>query len=160
MKPSLRVRRFGTLALVPLVVLAGCSSTHATHAATCPSSGSVQSQTQVGSPKPTQITSYVVQTQGCIDHLQVNFLPTVPTVHASYENARSAVLRVEFDSTTLSASLPPVSSGPNSYHALYVKNVQVSTSRSGVTLTITLDRQRPFLVRSSHTTPLTEMFLG
>ena len=152
--------------LVLLAVLAGCSSsststsgsTSTTRGGSCPSSGSTQAQTERGDSAPTSVTRFAPSTEGCLDQLTVNFAPTQPTVTASYENTAAAVLLVEFPGATLGPGLSTSVKNPKGY--LYVKTAQVSTTTSGVSLTITLDKKRPFLISASRVPPLLQLAIG
>ena len=95
--------------------------------------------------------------QGC-DQLTVNFAPTQPTVTASYENTAGAVLLVEFPGATLGPGLKPLVENPKGY--LYVKTAEVSATTSGVSLTITLDKKRPFLITATRVPPLLQLVIG
>lgn len=97
-------------------------------------------------------------TEGCIDQLTVNFAPTQPTIKASYENTATPVLLVEFSGATLGPGLKTSVENPKGY--LYVKAARVSTSASGVSLTITLDKKRPFLISATRLPALLKLAIG
>jgi len=161
-----RTRLSAALLLVPLAVLAGCSSsstgtsgsTSTSRGGSCPSSGSTQAQTQPGDSGATSVTRFAPLTEGCIDQLTVNFAPTQPTIKASYENAAAAVLLVEFPGATLGPGLNTSVENPKGY--LYVKAARVSVTTSGVSLTITLDKKRPFLISATRVPALLKLAIG
>jgi hypothetical protein len=161
---ALTPRRGLTSAVVilSLSILGGCSSSGTSSSTAsggpCPFSGSIQTQTQGGKSAPTAVTKFVPQTQGCIDQVKANFSPTQPPVRASYQKT-TPVLVVEFQGAKLGSGITtrPVRN-PKGY--LYVKDAQVSTTRSGVTLTVTLDQQRPFLISTSQVPPYFQLAIG
>jgi hypothetical protein len=104
------------------------------------------------------VTKFVPQTQGCIDQVQVNFSPVQPPVRASYQ-ATTPVLVVEFQGATLGSGIT-TRSVPNPKGYLYVRDARVSTTPSGVRLTVTLDQQRPFLISASGVPPYFQLAIG
>jgi hypothetical protein len=104
------------------------------------------------------VTKFVPQSQGCIDQVQVSFSPTQPPVRASYQGA-TRVLVVEFQGAKLGSGIT-TRSVPNPKGYLYVKTAQVSATSSGVTLTVTLDQQRQFLINASSVPPSFQLAIG
>jgi len=159
------------LALVAVAVLlgaAGCSSSkhdtvgtgntipdNVTSDATsgsCPFNGSTQPQSQPGSGEETALTKATPSTAGCIDNVQLNFSPSLAASKTAYKtttSAAGAVLVITLENTTLGGGIKAGSS-TNTHGLNYVKSVDVASSSTGVTISVTLDKERPFLVNSSN----------
>jgi hypothetical protein len=128
----------------------------------CPFSGSTQSQTQTGSGNATTLTKAIPSTAGCIDNVQLNFSPSLATTNTAYKTASgtgSAVLVMTLSNTTLGSGMK-TGTTTNAHGLNYVKSVDVENGSTGVTVSITLDEKRPFLVNSSNVPAEVQLAIG
>jgi hypothetical protein len=128
----------------------------------CPFSGSTQSQTQPGSGGATTLTKANPSTSGCIDNVQLNFSPALATSTTAYKatsSAAGAVLVVQLADTTLGSGMS-TGSTTNAHGLNYVQGIDVAKASNGITISITLDKQRPFLVNSSKVPAELEVAIG
>jgi hypothetical protein len=128
----------------------------------CPFSGSTQSQTQPGSAGATTLTKANPSTSGCIDNVQLNFSPTLAASKTAYQataSTGSAVLVVQLQNTTLGSGMS-TGSTTNAHGLNYVKGIDVAKASNGITISITLDEERPFLVNSSKVPAELELAIG
>ena len=128
----------------------------------CPFSGSVQSQTQAGSGGATTLTKATPSTSGCIDNVQLAFSPTLASSTTAYRTTSgtgSAVLVVQLDNTSLGSGMS-TGSTTNAHGLNYVTSIDIANASNGVTISLTLDKQRPFLVNSSQVPAELELAIG
>jgi hypothetical protein len=170
--------RLFTVALAALFVFTGCSSskhnastintipdnpTNSNSASgSCPFSGSTQSQTQSGSGGATTLTKANPSTAGCIDNVQLNFSPSLATSTTAYETTSGtsgAVLVMTLANTTLGSGMK-TGTTTNAHGLNYVKSVDVEKASNGITVSITLDQKRPFLVNSSNVPAEVQLAIG
>ena len=168
-------------ALVPILVIAsaGCASSKrsvtgsintipdnntnpSATSGSCPFSGSTQSQTQPGSGGATTVTKATPSTAGCIDNVQVYFSPSLATSTTAYQTTSTtagAVLVMQLQNTTLSSGIK-TGSTTNTHGLNYIKSIDVAKTSNGVSVSITLDEKRPFLVNSSNVPAYLELAIG
>ena len=118
--------------------------------ASCPFSGSTDSQSAPGSSSPTTLNSVTPTPQGCIDNVTFGFAKGLAPSVTAYQStsASPAVLVVTFKHATLGGGLKAGTTlSPKSVN--YVSKVVLSSASSDVVFDITLDKVRPFLVSSS-----------
>jgi hypothetical protein len=128
----------------------------------CPFSGSTQSQSQPGSGGATTLTKADPSTAGCIDNVQLNFSPSLATSTTAYKSASgagSAVLVMTLQNTTLGSGLK-TGTTTNAHGLNYVKSIDVEKASNGITVSITLDQKRPFLLNSSNVPAELELAIG
>jgi hypothetical protein len=171
------VRRFVATAAV-LLAITGCSSsnrsegdipatvpdnvTSSASSGSCPFSGSTQPQSQAGSGGATTLTKANPSTAGCIDNVQLNFSPTLAASTTAYKTSAStgsAVLVVQLQNTSLGSGMS-TGSTTNAQGLNYVQDIDVAKTPNGISISITLDKKRPFLVNSSQVPAELELAIG
>jgi hypothetical protein len=128
----------------------------------CPFSGSTQSQTQAGPGGATTLTKATPSTSGCIDNVQMMFSPTLATSTAAYKTTSSTgavVLVVQLEQASPGSGVK-TGSTTNAHGLNYVKSISIAGASNGITISITLDKQRPFLLNSSLVPPELELAIG
>jgi hypothetical protein len=128
----------------------------------CPFSGSTQSQAQPGSGGATTLTKADPSTAGCIDNVQLNFSPSLAPSTTAYKTTSTgggAVLVMTLENTTLGSGMKTGTTS-NAHGLNYVKTVDVEKASNGITVSITLDQKRPFLVNSSNVPAELELAIG
>jgi hypothetical protein len=104
------------------------------------------------------LTSATPQTAGCIDNVTLRFSPTVAASKFAYQSS-GPVLDV-----TLTGAKPGggLSAGTTQTpkNLNYVQQAVVSTTGGNVTLAITLDQKRPFVVSESNVPAQVELSIG
>lgn len=153
---------FALTLVLALVLAAGCGSSSkdsasdvtSTTTADCPFDGTTDPQTQPGAATATELTSGSSDRSGCIDQLTLAFTPTLAATSAKY-TADEPVLEVTLAETSYTGEteLPTTSME-------YVESISVATTGTDTIVTLTLDKQRPFLLSSSEVPAELQLSIG
>jgi hypothetical protein len=142
----------------------GCSSSSKSSAppsnatGSCPFSGTTGPTSQPGVAGSTKVVAATPQTDGCIDNVTLKFSPSLAASKFAYQSARP-VLEVTLTGASLGGGL---SSGTtqNPKNLNHVQQLVVTTESGSVTVAITLDEKRPYVVSSSKVPAQIELSIG
>jgi hypothetical protein len=158
-----RFRAFGIALVVLAALTAGCGSSSksssdpgTTTPGPCPFNGAMTPETNpgAGTAAATSLLSIQPTVSGCIDQLTFAFNPTLAASSIAY-TAGQPQLVVTLKNTTYS--------GPTTLKTdklQYVKSISASSSATETQVTLTLDKQRPFLVSTSKVPPELQLSFG
>ena len=125
--------------------------------ADCPFSGST-SQQKAGSAtsNTTKLQQIQPSRSGCIDNLAFNFSPSLAPATGAYNGSAAGNTLV----ISLSNASNEAGSSIDTSKLEYVKSIAVASSGTGTAVTITLDKQRPFLMSSSNVPASLQVSIG
>jgi hypothetical protein len=151
------------MCVVGVAALAACgsdsddsaSSDPTTIPATCPFDGSTTTQKDAGVAGATTLNKVTPAVDGCIDSVTFEFAPTLAASEGTY-NGSTLVLTLT--GAALGSGIESGEVGTGNLE--YAQSIDVATSGSDITISITLDKARPFLLNSSKVPAELELSIG